>query len=34
MENIAATTFARDFGKNAWKWATRFIKHHGNIILE
>jgi len=34
MEDITATTFARDFGTNAWKWTTMFIKHHGNIILE
>jgi len=31
MEDIAATTFARDFETNAWKWATMFIKHHNNF---
>jgi len=34
MEDIAATTFANDFGTNSWKWSTMFIKHHGKIILD
>ncbi|QCD89542.1 hypothetical protein DEO72_LG4g488 [Vigna unguiculata] len=31
MEDIATTTFARDFGTNVWKWATMFMKHHGLV---